>query len=230
MRFEFVRTKVDEACLSHWALYSLVTRQTRAEEGHRLPAHLTDCPRCRALWKQACLAVEAASDERLPAAIADSRRGVRPRQITWTTGSILVGLLATALFAVVLRGSDVDQTSRLKGDLAVSVAVQRDGHLWLQETPVEKTPRLLMGDRMMFRVYSAPATPLRLQGWEGESAGWVTYFEGLLPADGWIPVGVRVTDGRDTKLRAALCEGLTLEQARADWMQSTRCRDREWSW
>ena len=37
MRFEFVRTKVDEACLSHWALYSLVTRQTRAEEGHRLP-------------------------------------------------------------------------------------------------------------------------------------------------------------------------------------------------
>ena len=143
--------------------------------------------------------------KRLPAAIADSRRVWRPRQITWTTGRSLSGCLI-ALFCCCPPWFPVDQTSRLRRRSCCVGGGSCGGPPVAQETPVvEKPPAPRWSDRMMFRVYSAPP-PRRCDFRDGraQSAGWVTYFEGacFLLMDGFRSV-FGVTDGRDTKLGSA---------------------------
>jgi hypothetical protein len=62
---------------------------------------------------------------------------------------------------------------------------------------------LQAGDRLRLRTHAAPGTWLRVEGYEATE--WVPYFEGAVPGDRWLPLGVTLTADGDSRLRVSTC-------------------------
>ena len=93
-------------------------------------------------------------------------------------GAALLGLLALAArWAIV--------ATHKQPLVALSLSVIRGDRLVGQELSVDKPGRLESGDKLRLRVVAQAPRWVRLQAAQGKS--WEVYFEGNVPADGWLP-------------------------------------------
>src|SRR5207249_2965117 len=105
--------------------------------------------------------------------------------------------------AVVAVLPNADAPVREKGSIGVSLTVMRGDSIVADDVPIERSRGLLPGDRLRVHVSAPQSTWVVLQGNEHEA--WSTYFEGTLPQDGWLPVGIAVTEEGKTRLRTIVC-------------------------
>lgn len=188
-------------CASEWLLARAVRGEADSSERARLQAALDACEHCRAGWDRVQSEQAAAQSERLPPALyALARPALSSRwRLPASLGSL--GALA-ALLVLVARPSD-RPTERLKGrDLVVTASVMRHGTVVRHDVTAETLGRLEPGDRVRLRL-----SPARGHAWaEGREGGrWVRYFEGDVPDDGWLPIGIVVTAGEASAVRVTSC-------------------------
>jgi hypothetical protein len=169
-------------------------------------AHVETCAQCRVLLEAERAEVAAAAYERVPEALLRAAREAAPRPARerWRW-SILGGLAVASLAATLLlvRPPDEQPTTRTKGTLDLSLAVLRDEKLWAEDLPAAQARELLPGDRLRLRVHWAPGAWILLEGYE--DTGWTEYFQGTVPEDRWLPVGVTLTPDGETRLRLSAC-------------------------
>ncbi|QRN98765.1 hypothetical protein JRI60_06955 [Archangium violaceum] len=230
----FPRSKPSSDCLSGWSVSQLALGLLRAGEVAPAEAHLTGCAHCRQRVDEERAQVRAAALERIPEelqrASATASQGPRRGWAFWTWVPALAAVTAAAFLLVrPMAGVDVPGATlpgeQIKGTASLDVAVMREGVLALEDVPAEQVEGLRAGDQLRPRVTGAlPSDWLILQG--DEEDRWTTYFEGPVPADGWLPVAALVTPDGRTRLRLLTCptrppSGAALEEA---------CHERVYEW
>jgi hypothetical protein len=207
----FSREKPAGACLSGWALSRLAAG---GPDDPAARAHAASCRRCGALLEEERAEIDRAAAEPLPAGLtaALARPDRRRRRATRVLLPAVAALGALALLPLVLRPRRDPAGERTKGAVAVTAAVRRDARIWQRESPVDALAgRLRPGDELRLRLAegASGARWALVEGLE-EADGrprWETYFDGRIPADGWLPIGVAITQGGRTRLRLTVCAG-----------------------
>lgn len=141
--------------------------------------------------------------------VTGPRADAPTRGTGWRPWLAPLALAAVALAAVLLLvrpdGAPPAGTVISRGGTgAIEAVVARGGRRLLTATPLDELPALEDGDQMMLRVRDGAGAYLRL---EAKDQGlWRGVFDGLVPPDGVIPLGLTVTRAGETALRAALCD------------------------
>lgn len=208
----FPRSKQSEACLSGWRVSQLALGLLRPEERAPAEAHVATCAHCHQRVEDERAQQRAAAYEQVPAALLQAAEAAASRPSRWSwrrwvwAPAVAASLAVAGLAFLVIRppvesGRPGEQ---LKGIASLDVAVSRSGMLVVNGTPAEKVIGLQAGDQLRLRAQGAPASAwLILQG--DEENRWTTYFEGPVPEDGWLPMGLTITPEGRTRLRLLTC-------------------------
>lgn len=188
---------VPHGCLSTW----LVSQAALDVAPTAVLDHTAVCAACAARVQSEKAEVAAARYEAVPPIIHERvlPRTPRRRRFAWLAVPALSLMGVTALF---MLSPKIPET-HLKGPLPLSVSVKREAALLVSDAPLELVGKLQPGDRIRLRVQREDLTRVQVQGLEGEA--WQTYFDGRVPLDGWLPVGITITEGGKTQLRVVLC-------------------------
>lgn len=210
------RAKRSPECLSAWQRSQISLDLLAGDALQAARAHVDACAECKTLLDAERAEVAAAAYERVPEALLQAARQAEPRpelraaRERWRW-SILGGLAVASLAATLLLVRPPDEhgtppttpTTRTKGALDLSFAVLRDEKLWAEDLPAARATELMPGDRLRLRVHWAPGAWILLEGYE--DTGWTEYFQGTVPEDRWLPVGVTLTPDGETRLRLSAC-------------------------
>jgi len=93
-------------------------------------------------------------------------------------------------------------TVRAKGALTLEATVQRQGEVVFDQQRLDTLGVLQHGDRLRLHLRNA-AGSVKVEGLDGGT--WATLFEGPVPADGWLPLGLAVDNTSETALRVTVC-------------------------
>lgn len=241
----FHRPRRTPDCGSLWLLSRYAMGELPVHLAASVRAHRAVCPVCNAQLEimeadQHAVAAEALPPAILAAAATARRASSSGRARTsrrWSAPGWALGALPLALsLAVVLlwqRGPERTWI-RAKGSIPVLGAVLRDGQVIAPEIDLEDA-QLRTGDQVRIKVPAGAGAGILLQGWEG--AGWRDYFEGVLPRDRWLPLGVEITPESETRLRVIVCSSeselaslprsIRLGASTGDPERANGCRERE---
>lgn len=174
--------------------------------------HIATCGVCRGRIEQERMAIAVASTEAVPGAITSAPRdnviaiGSRARRTRALVATLGVVALAAVVFLVtrptVEPTYELDHT-RAKGRPTIEVAIQRDGAMLGEPTAIDHAPALKPDDKLRLRVGRAGGIYAVVEGFD--AGGWVDLYRGLIPEDGWLPMGVVVTAGDPARLRVQIC-------------------------
>lgn len=196
-------------CLSAWQLAALACGD--AEITPAVREHLTGCARCHSMLQAQQAEVAAATQEDLPVGLAEpvaKATNVTPLRARrrWPLASVGAGLAlvaASALAVLQAPRTAPTVTDMTEGGVALLATVTRSDQLIAQDTPMQHVPVLKAGDRLRLHVTGA-LTGAHVQLDSRKDDRWVTLYDAALPADHWLPVGLRV-DGESTTLRLKVC-------------------------
>ena len=214
--------KPSERCLSDWQIYRMALNGMDPQERGAFERILEGCAHCRSAYNQARADRASAEHEPLPAQLATVAAALKkPRPVPRWRQWIWAGLpsmvfVATAYFVFVAPAKQPART-RVKGPVFEVRASLRRSEAWvLDEAPWAKLkgakkPR----DQIKLRIVGTAwpdvfAPVVWLEGYENDK--WQPYFHGVLPADGWVPEGIGVTDGGETRLRVSICADETADR------------------
>lgn len=202
----FNRPKASADCLSAWQVSRLAQGSLQGLEMERARVHLESCARCAEASRAEALAMETARYERLPDAIATAAQHPRRRffpRITvpiGATGAIgAIGALAAVASIAAIALSPQPPGERLKGELPLSLSVMRSDRIVVDRAPLETVTDLRAGDRLRLHL---DVDGVRWVRADGPSE---VYFEGALPEDGWLPLGLTITSIEKVPLRIVGC-------------------------
>ncbi|HET6344480.1 MAG TPA: hypothetical protein VFH51_06085, partial [Myxococcota bacterium] len=192
--------------------------------------HVQTCPTCAQRLDQEVLGVRAAVYETVPPAILAQalahppRQAVRSRKawLSWSAGWNMAagGVMAALMAVVIVSVGQPTGVTRLKGTPSLTLTVKRNGNIVATNHPIEDSLALRAGDELRLRVVQTPGKWVALQA--RERSGWVTFYEGAQPKDGWLPIGIAITPGDETLLRLVNCESEP-EMAIGDALPSQGC-------
>lgn len=195
----FSRPKVGEACLSAWQISQLDLGLLAADARRAGEAHLEQCASCAARMREERAARQAAVLEPVPPGLTDMAPHGPRRLAWWFAGG--AGALAAGAAALVMQiGAAPDV--RAKGELPVSLSVERAGRLIVDNEPAERVRGLVPGDRLLVRGQAQGYWVVEV--WS--EGAWREAFAGDAPPDGWLPIGLTVTGDGATRLRLTACE------------------------
>jgi hypothetical protein len=178
-------------------------------------AHLNTCPRCQKLVDREREQVELAACEHIPQRLLDTDSHTPARWIPWTLATATISMIAVVvLFLLPTSDRRGDFGLRAKGTLSLDVTLLRAGRIIAQSTPLEKLPPLLVGDQLRLRVLGASGRVVALGGCEQHACEIL--FEGDLPADKWLPIGLTATPGRTRLVLLACGSSVDLQKCLAD--------------
>lgn len=219
----FERPRPTPQCLSEWALAKVALGTPPSD-------HLAGCAMCQKrlseLRAETAAAAWAPVPDALRCAAAPAGLMVRLRQKLGLWRSLAAAVpVAAAIFLFVRVPSAPPSPApevRPKGDAVIEATVRRDGAWLAQRTPVDRLPQLRTGDEMRLRIPEGRHAWVQLESWNGRA--FENYFVGPRPPDGWLPVGIRLTESGQTKLRLRLCDKAPSQDAptsRADCVTQT---------
>lgn len=197
-------------CLSAYRVSQLAAGLLAGPSLATCEAHLATCARCSELVAHERRAVEEALAAPVPpslAVIAGRRDAAIAARKRWWRVLPMLGIVAMAALAlVVVQTSGVPDpqldTIRAKGAFVVEASVQRDNALVVDQQRLSDLGTLRDGDRLRLHLRNATGS-VKVEGQDG--ATWVTLFEGPVPADGWLPLGLAVDNTSETALRVTVC-------------------------
>ena len=219
MKDLFERPGGSPACLSAWTVSQLAAGILEGESLSEADAHLRVCESCRARVATERREVEAAQREPVPAKLLERARATpRGARVGWAcAGAAAVATAAAALLAVV--DPSPRSVTRVKGTISVNLTVRRGETVVARDQPAANVGPLQVGDRVRLQVVGTTGGWVACQGYESD--GWQTYYEGDVPEDRWLPVGVRITARGESRLRVVACPQEPPSVARA--IEETRC-------
>lgn len=203
------------ACLSAYRVSQLAAGLLQGPTLAACEAHLRTCPQCSERVAIERRAVEEALAAPVPASLqviarrrdaelASKRHWWRAPRVLSTLG--VIAMAAIALIVIQRAGPDTDDrepdTIRAKGALVIEASVQRGGELVIDQQRLSALGPLQSGDRLRLHLRNG-AGSVKVEGQDG--ATWSTLFEGPVPADGWLPLGLAVDNGSETALRVTVC-------------------------
>ncbi|MFO0745966.1 MAG: zf-HC2 domain-containing protein [Myxococcota bacterium] len=207
--------EVPEGCLSHRRVSLAAMGRLGPVERDLVDAHLSTCARCTELVRLERIDVGAAAVEPLPARIAAAAVSAVPprrRWLGWLTGGL--GVAATiAVVLVVTRPPDAGGDPvgvggpdgvRLKGALSIEATVVRGDVVIAEDAHLDALGTLHDGDRLRLRVRNGAGMQLRIESFD--EGRWQSIHTGVVPGDGWIPLGLMTTAGSETRLRVTVCK------------------------
>ena len=138
--------------------------------------------------------------------LATSRgRAAKPptarRSRLWLTAWVPAAAVGVAALLLWLPADE--PSVRLKGAPALYVTVMRDGALIIRDAPLATVENLRASDRLRLRVVGAAGKWVALLIWQ--QGAWRLAFNDLPPADGWLPIGIRITADGDSRVRLLVC-------------------------
>ena len=179
-----------------------------ADERTLVAAHLATCGVCRGRIESERMALAVAATEAVPSFGEGAKvipLGARRTRTLVTTLGVIA--LAAVVF-LVTRPTTTDPIYvpdhvRAKGRPTVEVAIQREGAAVGEPTAIEHAPALKPDDKLRLRVGRAAGIYAVVEGFDAGS--WVGLYRGVIPDDGWLPMGVVVTAGDPARLRVQVC-------------------------
>lgn len=207
MSLELLNRGKEAGCLSHWQVSQLTLGLLAGEPA----AHADSCDLCAQRILSEKKQLQTASYERVPA-ILMARAG---RSRWWLRVPPGRWLLLVAGMALLAAGGLAWLGGRaLQGKPWVLASVGRQGSQVVQELPADQLGKLLPGDQLRLRL--APPTGLwtRVQTRHGGTTSkWETFYEGLIPEDGWLPAGLTVEPEGKMQVRVWTCARMVPEGA-----------------
>jgi hypothetical protein len=210
---KFINTlsKLD-GCLTDWAVSQAACGDDALDGAGA--GHVQTCPTCAQRMEHETLGVRTAIYEAVPAAIITHAlahpplraASARPAWLSWHASWNMAagGVLAAVMAVFIVSIGQPTATTRLKGAPSLTLTVKRNGNIVASNHPVEDSLTLRAGDELRLRVVQTPGKWVALQSMEGD--GWVTFYEGAQPKDGWLPIGIAITPGDETLLRLVNCD------------------------
>ncbi len=215
----FRQEKADLQCLSYWTISQLALGALKERSIQSAQEHLDQCPRCRDLLRAEQEQVDAARYQRLPEQLmAEIEKDEQRTKAGWRlffgsrlffpglTVSLTVCLVLVISFIVKDMGVDVNQPlTRIKGSEGLTVSVLRGEQLTHNRVPLEQVSALSVGDRLRLHYQGRQDNWLEIYG--QEKGIWELYYQGKVPLDGWLPMGIKITGEEITKIKVLECSG-----------------------
>jgi len=212
----FRQNKPSPGCPSALALSRYVIDDLDPDAARRIDEHLQSCPPCRTQVEREREEVEVARTAPVPPALAAAASRPRRAWLPWSLTAVAAAAAVVVLSVWILPGTTPrpHDTTRVKGALALSAALLRDGELVFEQRDLAAVTSLRAGDRLRLRVTGVGSGHLALTGCD--PSGCQVLFRGPVPAGGAIPVGVRATAG-ESRIEVTACPDATrLDRALAN--------------
>ena len=213
MSHPILEQKRTDACLSSWQIAQISLDLMASEAVQEAKLHLGSCDTCATNLRLQQEGIQAAKYEAIPENVKAAATRPKP-WIDFSKLFVMAGAVAMtlALLVVVRYSSEPrleDPSVRIKGTPGVEVMVKRDNQIIFEGVALEHlSGKWQPGDALRLRIRGAKDAYMALEG--KQQGKWQRFFEGRVPRDEWLPVGVTLTAGKESVLRVVICENKSM--------------------